>query len=64
MLDGFDFKKCFYYEEGPDAVCACSKEQTIWACTGRASASSAAATIAVEKDFLTVVVEDLMGSRL
>ena len=48
MLTGFDFKKCFYYEFGANAVCGCSAVQPIWSCTGR--------SIVVVKEDLTTVV--------
>ena len=34
MIDGFDFKKCFYYEYGLDVLCQCSTLSPIWICTG------------------------------
>jgi len=45
MLTGFDFKKCFYYEFGDNAVCGCSAIQPIWWCTGRS---------------ISTIVEDIM----
>eukprot|EP00535_Pseudo-nitzschia_heimii_P005813 CAMPEP_0197173396 /NCGR_PEP_ID=MMETSP1423-20130617/348_1 /TAXON_ID=476441 /ORGANISM="Pseudo-nitzschia heimii, Strain UNC1101" /LENGTH=373 /DNA_ID=CAMNT_0042622211 /DNA_START=74 /DNA_END=1195 /DNA_ORIENTATION=+ len=34
MVEGFEFKKCFYYEVGTDVVCDCGKEDLIWDCKG------------------------------
>jgi hypothetical protein len=34
IIDGYDYKKCFYYEYGPDVVCQCSDASPIWICTG------------------------------
>ena len=44
MLAGFDFKQCTYPENGPDAVCGCSKYQPIWLCTGITISDPAAAS--------------------
>jgi hypothetical protein len=34
MVEGFEFKKCFYYEVGIDVVCDCGKKDLIWDCQG------------------------------
>lgn len=34
MLEGYEFKKCFYHEVGADVVCDCSRKETLWDCVG------------------------------
>ena len=32
MIDGFNRKKCVYYEYGADSICTCSLSQPFWTC--------------------------------
>jgi hypothetical protein len=66
MIDGFDFKKCFYYEYGLDVLCQCSTLSPIWICTGtiirdpvEEDKEVVAVTVAVvvEQEVLEVAVE-------
>lgn len=32
MIDGFNRKKCIYYEYGADSICTCSISEPFWTC--------------------------------
>jgi len=34
ILEGFEFKRCMYYEVGANVMCECSEDEPIWNCTG------------------------------
>lgn len=34
MIDGYEFKKCIYYEVGADVMCECSEDDRVWDCSG------------------------------